>query len=45
MNELCWMDNFIGHIKITQKNVVFLISSDYWNTWVNFNLLMRQINL
>ena len=33
---------FFNSIKITQKNVIFLISSDYWNTWVNFNLLMRH---
>ena len=31
---------FFNSIKITQKNVIFS-----WNTGVNLNLLIRQINL
>ena len=36
---------FSNSIKITQNNVLFFISSNYMNTGVTFNLLMRQKNL
>ena len=32
-------------LKLLKRMYFFLISSNYWNTVVNFNLLMRQINL
>ena len=36
------MCTFSNSIIITRKNVIFLISSNYMNTGVTFNLFMRQ---
>ena len=42
LKKYCTVSN---SIKITQNNALFLISTNYMNTGVTFNLFMRQKNL